>query len=162
MAGFVVDENVVRSAVSGRNDRGEEALVEGEFALRLLRVKGTVYVNEAIAKKFRAMGGKIRADTRPEDCNNRIYKGVAAMLRDGSRVSYVEGASVEWEGLKKCDREFVGVALQPGGVLVTSDTRLRRIAEEKRRQEFRIECIGADRALGATPMRSPPLTRRSG
>lgn len=58
MAGFVVDENVVRSAVSGRNDRGEEALVEGEFALRLLRVKGTVYVNEAIAKKFRAMGAR--------------------------------------------------------------------------------------------------------
>lgn len=148
MARFVVDENVVRNAVSGRNDRGEEALVEGEFMFRLLRVKSTVFVNDAIAKKFRSMWDKIMADSRPEDCNSRIYKGVAAMLRDGSRVSYVEGERVEWAGLKKCDREFVGVALQSGGVLVTSDMKLRRIVEEKRRQGSRIECIGVDRALG--------------
>ena len=147
MKGFVVDGNVVLNAVRGSNDSGEEALAEGEFLPRLLRVKITVFVNEAIAKKFRAMGGKIRAGSRPEDCNNSIYKGIAAMLRDGRMVTYVEAEKVEWEGLKKCDKEFVGVALRSGGTLVTSDTKLRRIAEEMQRQGLRIECIGADQAL---------------
>ena len=147
MKGFVVDENAVLNAVRGRNDRGEEAFVEGEFMLRLLRIKGTVFVNEAIVKKYYAMDGKIRADSRPEDCNNRIYKGVAAMLRDGRRAHYVEAVSVDWDDIKKCDREFVGVALRSGGVLVTSDMKLRRIAGERPWQGHRIECIGADRAL---------------
>ena len=147
MKGFVVDENVVLNAVRGSNDRGEEALAEGEFLLKLLRVKITVFVNEAIAKKFRTMGDKIRADSRPEDCNNRIYKGIAAMIRDGRMVTYVEAERVEWKGLKKCDREFVGVALRSGGTLVTSDMKLRRIAEEMQQQGHRIECIGADQAL---------------
>ena len=148
MARFAVDENVVRNAVSGRNDRGEEALVEGEFMPRLPRVKGTVYVNEPIAKKLRSMRDKIMADSRPEDCNSMICKGAAATLRDGRRAPHMEGSRAELEGRKKRDREFVGVAPQSGGILVASDMKLRRIAEEKRRRGFRIECIGADRALG--------------
>ena len=62
-------------------------------------------------------------------------------------VTFVEAEKVKWEGLKKCDSEFVGVALRSGGTLVTSDTKLRRIAEEMQRQGLRIECIGADQAL---------------
>ena len=116
--------------------------------LGLLRVKGTAYVNEPIAKKFRSMWDKIVADSRPEDCNSRMYKGVAATPRDGRRASYVEGSRAGSGGRKKCDREFVGVALQSGGILVASDMKLRHIAEEKRRHGFRIERIGADRALG--------------
>lgn len=93
------------------------------------------------------MGDKIRADSRPEDRNNRIYKGIAAMIRDGRMVTYMEAEKVEWEGLKKCDKEFVGMALRPGGTPVTSDVKLRRIADEMQRQGLHIKCIGADQAL---------------
>lgn len=144
---FVVDENVVLNAVRGKNDLGKEAWAEGEFMHRLFRVPSKVFVNEAIAKKFFAMGAKIRAGSRPEDCNNKVYKDMAAMLKNTARVTYVEGTRVEWPGLKKCDREFVGVALQTGGVLVTSDARLRQIVKEMRLRGLRVECVGVDRAL---------------
>jgi len=148
MVGIVVDECVIREAVEGKKPGGGRAHAEAEFVHKLLRSTGTIFVNCAIAAKFRSLEKKIRADSRPEHCNNAIYKDFVAVLRDSSRTTYADGIDVDWEGLKKCDREFVGVALQSGSTLVTSDKKLRDIAREKRSQGSRIACVAAGDALG--------------
>ena len=67
-------------------------------------------------------------------------------LSDAARVPRIDGVPVDWAGLKKCDREFVAVALQPRSILVTDDARLRETVEGY--PESRIECATAESALG--------------
>lgn len=147
MAGIVVDECVIREAVEGKKPGGGRAHAEAEFVHKLLRSTGTIFVNRAISSKFYSLEKKIRAGSRPEHCNNAIYKDFVAVLRDSSRTVHVDGIDVDWEGLKKCDREFVGVALQSGSTLVTSDKKLRGIAREQRSQGSSIACVAAGDAL---------------
>lgn len=146
--GVVVDENIVITAATGKKPDGKEAWSEAEFMCRLLRSTEKIFVNDAILKKFRRMDGKIKAAAAAENCNSLVYKGLAARLKDSERTAYVDGARVDHEGLKKCDKEFVGVAVQSGAILVTEDERLRAIVDELRRRGMRIECLGADAALG--------------
>lgn len=89
------------------------------------------------------MEDKIRSAGPAEDCNNLVYRDLAAIL-DGGITRYVDGIKVGRKGLKKCDRGFVGVAVQSGGILAASDRRLRRIVDEMRTRGVGIECIGVD------------------
>ena len=147
MKGFVVDENVIIEAINGKKPDGEKAWIEGEFMCRLFRSPNSIFVNDAILKKFRSVEDKIRSASPAADCSNPVCKGLAAMLRDSGRTRYVDGIKVDRKGLKKCGREFVGVAVQSGGILAASDKRLRRIVDEMRTQGVGIECLGADLAL---------------
>ena len=146
--GVVVDENVVIEAATGKKPDGKEAWSEAEFMCGLFRSPEKIFVNDAILKKFSSMEGKIKAAAAAENCNNLIYKGLAALLKDSGRTVYVDGTRVDHEGLKKCDKEFVGVAVQSGAILVTADERLRAIVAELRGRGTDVECLGADAALG--------------
>ena len=52
----------------------------------------------------------------------------------------------DWPGLKKCDKEFVGAALQSGSVLVTDDARLSRLVADHPLGSG-ITCVTAEDAL---------------
>ena len=141
MRGIVVDENVVREAVEGKKPDGKNADAEAEFMHRLFRSSNTVFVNCKIEKKFRALQKKIKRGPRPASHrNDAVYVTLADMLNDGTRISYVEGVKVEMDGLKECDREFAGVALQTRSVLVTSDGRLCKALDKSKKAGREIEC----------------------
>ena len=147
MSGVVVDECVVMEAVRYKKPDGSAALAEAEFMCRLLRSPHTVFVNDTIVDKFYSIEKKINATGRPEDYNNMICKNFLGMLTDGRRTNYVEGIKIDRKGLKKCDKEFVGVALQSNSILVTSDGPLRGIIDEMRSEGSGIECLNAGQAL---------------
>lgn len=146
MRRFVVDENVVMEAIEGRKPNGDRALSEGQFMLKLLGSSDPLFVNGAILKKYRGIEQKIEMRSRSEGLNNAIYKAFMQTLSD-ARVTRIDGVPVDWAGLKKCDREFVAVALQSRSILVTADARLRKIVEGHP-VGSRIECATAESALG--------------
>ena len=143
---FVVDENVVMEAIEGRKPNGDRALSEGLFMLKLLDSGDPLFVNGAILKKYRGIEQKIEMRSRSEGLNNGIHKAFMQTLSDAARVPRIDGVPVDWDGLKKCDKEFVAVALQSRSILVTADARLRKTVEGH--PESRIECATAKYALG--------------
>ena len=144
MGGVVVDECVVMEAVRYKKPDGSPALAEAEFLCKLLRSPRKIFVNDVMFDKFHAIEKKINASGRPVDYNNMIYKNFLAMLADSKRTNYVEGIKIDRKGLKKCDKVFVGVALQSNSILVTSDMPLRNIIDEMRSEGAGIECLDAD------------------
>ena len=143
---FVVDENVVMEAIENKKPNGDLALPEVQFMVKLLRSGDPLFVNEAILKKYRGIEQKIEMRSRSEGLNNGIHKAFMQTLSDAARVTRIDGVPVDWDGLKKCDKEFVAVALQSCSILVTSDVRLRETVEGH--PESRIECTTAECALG--------------
>ena len=146
MRRFVVDENVVMEAVEGKKPNGDLALSEVMFMAKLLRSGDPLFVNRAILKKYRGIEQKIEMRSRSEGLNNGIHKAFMQTLSDAARVHRIDGVPVDWAGLKKCDKEFVAVALQSRSILVTVDARLRETVEGH--PESRIECATAECALG--------------
>lgn len=146
MRGIVVDENVVMEAIEGRKPNGDRALSEGEFVFKLLNSSVRLFVNTAIVKKYHGIGQKIGTRSSPRGINNGMYGALMQTLADGHRLHHVDGVAADWLGLKKCDKEFVGVALQSGGMLVTGDTRLRELIGGHPAGSA-ITCVTAERAL---------------
>ena len=146
MRGIVVDENVVMEAIEGIKPNGDRALSEGEFVFKLLNSVKPVFVNRAIVKKYHGIEQKIGARSHSKKINNAMYVALMATLADSGRLRHVDGVATDWPGLKKCDKEFVGVALQSGSILVTNDTRLRKLVGEHPVGSG-ITCVTAGRAL---------------
>lgn len=144
MNGIVIDENVIVEATAGKKPDGTPAGAEAEFMYRLFRSSDTVFANAAIVDKFRGIQDKLDSGRHPYDYNHKIYKTLTAMPTDGSRTTRVEGIKVGRKGLKKCDKEFVGVAIQSGSVVVTSDMPLRGIIEDMRSEGSPIRCVTAE------------------
>ena len=133
-------------AIEGRKPNGDRALSEAQFVLKLLGSGDPLFVNDAILKKCRGIEQKIEARSRSEGINNGIHMAFMQTLSDGIKVPRIDGVPVDWAGLKKCDREFVAVALQSRSILVTADARLRE--KVGGHPESRIECATAECALG--------------
>lgn len=131
MTGIVVDENVIREAVEGKKPDGSYAHAVAEFMHKLFRSTNKIFVNVKIESKYRALQKKIDRDSHNVHRNDLIYAVLADMLNSKTRVDWREGVRVTIGGLKECDREFAGVALQTKSVLVTSDDRLRGILERE-------------------------------
>lgn len=146
MRGMVVDENVVMDAVKGKKPGRDPALAEAQFMLKLLDSGHPLFVNGTIIKKYRGIEQKVDMRGHPADLNNCIYRVFMQKLADSRSTSHVDGIPVDWPGLKKCDKVFVGVALQSGGILVTDDTRLRKVVEDHPLGS-RITCVTARHAL---------------
>ena len=131
MTGVVVDENVIREAVEGKKPDGSYAHAEAEFMYKLFRSTNRISVNVKIEAKYRALEKKMDRGPRNAHRNDVIYAVLSDMVNSKTRVNSCEGVRVTIDGLKECDREFVGVALQTRSVLVTSDDRLRKILERE-------------------------------
>ena len=146
MKGIVVDENVVMEAIGGRKPSGDHALSEGEFVFKLLGSDNPVFVNSPIVKKYHGIEQKILARSHSKRINESLYVDLMQTLANSHRIHHVDGVAVDWPGLKKCDKEFVAVALQSGGILVTGDTRLRELLAGHPVGSG-ITCVTAGRAL---------------
>lgn len=144
MKGIVVDENVVMDAIKGRKPNRDLALAEAQFMFKLFDSNNPLFVNSTIVKKYRGIEQKVDMRGHPAGLNNCIYRIFMQKLADSRNINRVDGVSVDWDGLKKCDREFVGVALQSGSILVTADMRLHKIVNER---ASRITCVTARHAL---------------
>ena len=131
MTSIVVDENVLREAVEGKKPDGSYAHAEAEFMHKLFRSTNKIFVNVKIEGKFRALQKKMDQGQPDAHRNDLIYAVLSEMLNSKTRVEYSEGVRVEIDGLKECDKEFVGVALQTNSVLVTSDERLVEILKRE-------------------------------
>ena len=105
-----------------------------------------MFVNSPIVKKYRGIERKILARSHSKKINESLYRDLMQTLANSHRMHHVDGVAVDWPGLKKCDKQFVGVALQSGGILVTGDARLRELLAGHR-VGSRIECVTAGRAL---------------
>lgn len=147
MPGIVIDECVVIEAVRHKKPDGSPALAETEFMCKLLRSPHKIFVNKTIIDKFHDIEKKINATGRSGNYNNMICKNFLAALLDGGKTNYIDGIKVDRKGLKKCDKAFVGVALQSGSVFVTSDAPLRAIVDEMRSEGAKIECLDAEQAI---------------
>ena len=147
MRGIVVDENVVMEAIEGRKPSGDHALSEGAFVFKLLGSDNPVFVNSPIIKKYHGIERKIIARSHSKRINESLYVALMQTLANSHRMHHVDGVAVDWPGLKKCDKEFAGVALQSGSILVTGDTRLRELLA-RHPVGSGIECVTAKRALG--------------
>lgn len=126
MRGVVVDVNVIMEAIEGKKPDDALALAEAEFMFKLFGSADHLFVNCAIVEKYRNIIKKIAERSLPRDINNTIHKVLMMTLTNNMRTNYVDGAGVDWPGIKKCDKELVGVALRSGAVLVTGDERLRK------------------------------------
>ena len=146
MRGIAVDINVVMEALEGSKPDGSPAFAEAEFMFKLFGSHNRILVNEKIVEKYRNMAKYLDSRRNSRDLNIRIHKTLMEMVADSARTNYVDGAGADWPGLKKCDKQFVGVALQSGGMLVTGDARLRELLAGHR-VGSRIECVTAGRAL---------------
>ena len=146
MRGIVVDENVVMEAIEGRKPSGDRAHSEGQFLFKLLGSDNPMFVNSPIIKKYHGIERKIIARSHSKRINSALYGDLMQTLANSHRMHYVDGVVVDWPCLKKCDKQFVGVALQSGGILVTADARLREFLAEHRVGSG-IECVTAGRAL---------------
>lgn len=151
MTGIVVDENIVMDAVNGKTAGGDPALAEAPFMFKLFDSNRPLFVNTTIAKKYRDIEQKIGMRGRSAGLNNGIYRILMQTLTDSTKINYVDGLAIDWPGLKKCDREFVGVALQTSSILVTADAKLRKIVEDHPRGS-RITCATARHAIGLLDM----------
>ena len=147
MTGIVVDENIAMDAANGKTAGGALALSEAQFMSKLFDSNHPLFVNTAIAKKYRDIEQKIGMRGRSAGLDNGIYIILMQTLTDSRKINYVDGLAVDWPGLKKCDREFVGVALQTSSMLVTADMKLRKIVEDHPGGSG-ITCATARHAIG--------------
>lgn len=133
MRGVVVDENVVMEAIEGRKPNRDHAFAEAQFMFKLFDSSNHLFVNKAIIKKYGEIYQKISMRSRFEGLNNRVYKILMQTLSNRDRINNVDGVALDWLGLKKCDKAFVGAALQSSSILVTSDLRLHKIVADHTR-----------------------------
>ena len=147
MRGIAVDINVVMEAIEGSKPDGSPAFAEAQFMFKLFGSRNRMLVNEKIVKKYRNMAKYLATRRNSRDLNNRVHKTLMETVADSARLNYVDGTGADWPGLKKCYKDFVGVVLKSGGILVTGDTRLRDLLAGHPVGSG-ITCVTAGRALG--------------
>lgn len=126
MANYVIDENVILNATHGKKaDKKTPALEEKIFVNKLFLGKDHLFMNEKIRAKFRKMPQKIRTEYRTEFLDNHTLPLFLKLMTDSMRTTIVDGTPNTFKGIKDCDTEFVGVALQSTSTLVTADDRLK-------------------------------------
>ena len=146
MKGTVVDISVIMEAIGGKKPDSAPAMAEAQSMFKLLGSNNTVFANAAITKKCQDISRVVGERSRPQDCNDTVHKTLMRELANSERTSCADGTRVDRPGLKKCDREFVGVALQSGSVLVTDDARLSRLVADHPLGSG-ITCVTAEDAL---------------
>lgn len=125
MTNYVIDENVIMESIHGKKPDGSNADAEAELMYKILRGKDHIWINEEIAKKIYNISRKIRNEHSEKDLNNRIYKRLIQVMQDSTRTSYTHGKLVDFKGPKKCDKQFVNVAIQSNSILVTADDKIK-------------------------------------
>ena len=125
MTNYVIDENVIMEAMHGKKPDGTYADAEAELMFKILRGNDHIWLNKEIQKKICNIPKKIRKNTSENNLNNRIHTRLLQVILDSTKTSYVDGNLVDFEGPKKCDKQFVNVAIQSASILITADAKLK-------------------------------------
>lgn len=146
MSNYVIDENVVRNAWTGKKSDQHPALAEMKLMRDIFFGNQHLAMNLKIRDKF-TKWGKQTEQIRSDDVDNLLVPLFIKLIFNAERTILVNGIRTNFRGIKDCDTEFVGVTLQaPNGILVTSDGRLvEAIAADPEVQHCR--CVTAEEAI---------------
>ncbi len=147
MRNYVIDENVIMESIHGEKPNGENADAEAELMFKILRGNDHIFINKEIEKKIYSIPKKIRRNHSEKSLNNRIYGKLIQVIRDPTRTTFVDGTKIEFEGPKKCDKQFVSVAIQSGGILITSDGKIKGPIEKGGPIVSKCMCMTAEEIL---------------
>lgn len=144
MTEYVIDENVVRNAWHGKKADGSDAFEEMKFLADLFSCNGHLNISEKIRKKF----NKFRKGTEnnTKGVNDLMLSIFIKLMYNQSKCLVTESIKTDFQGVKKCDNEFVGVALKTNSVLVTADKKL-KTAIEKDKIGKNIRCVTVDETV---------------
>lgn len=147
MTSYVIDENVIMESIHGQKPNGENADAEAEFMYKILRTKSHIILNKEIEKKIYNIPKKIASKYPKNSINNLILPRLLKAIKDPSRVTFVEGTPIDFEGPKKCDKQFVSVAIQSKGLLVTADEKIKGPIKKAGLVVSKCKCMTAKEAL---------------
>ena len=133
MAKFVIDENVFENAITNQRPDGSPAHAEKIFAYKFFSSNDTMFINNAIKTKFiKNLPQKISIKYKSIYLDNHIIPSLKRIVFDSTKTNLIDGVKTQFQGVKKCDTEFVGVTLQSNATLVTADGDLKvAIAKDK-------------------------------
>ena len=141
---YVIDENVVRNAWHGKKADGSDAFEEMRFLADLYSCNGHLNLSEKIRKKF----NQYRKDTeyQTKGVNDLMLTKFIKLMYNESKCSITEPTKTDFQGVKKCDNEFVGVALKTRSILVTADKKLKE-SIEKDEIAKKVKCMTVEETL---------------
>jgi len=129
MNNYVIDENIILNAITGEKPDCSTTLTEKIFISCFLHGHDHLFINNKIKDKIlKNMPKKISSFTKPLD--NHIYPLIKKLIFNSSRTTIVDGIKNNFKGVKDCDTEFVGVAIQSNAILVTADSKLKTAVGE--------------------------------
>lgn len=120
---YIVDENVILDAWRGKRF-DSYAGAEKQFITSFFRSAHRLAYDEEIKQKIIRMRKVTFKDN--EFLDNSVVPMLTKLIHDSSRAIPYSGIKTDFQGVKKCDKHFVGVTLQSQGILVTNDEKLRK------------------------------------
>lgn len=141
MNSFVIDENVVRNAWHMKKPDGSDANAEMKF------MGDMFYGNYGISasKKIRDKFSKFKDDNfgkSKQPVNDLVLSSYVKLLLNSTRTQIHTPIKINFQGIKDCDNEFVGVAIKSQGLLVSADIRLKEeIAKDSEVQNCKCETV---------------------
>lgn len=123
---FVLDENSMIIAVTGKDERGNKNYASLMLVLEIINNGHTLAVNEKIkrkySKKYKELEYVIHSDI--------IRSAICDLFFNKSRMKDFFGIETNLEKIKECDRPFVAVARHAKAILVTTDGKLDTALQE--------------------------------
>ena len=147
MTEYVIDENVIMESIHGQKPDSTNADAEAELMYKILGGKGRIFLNKEIEKKIYNIPKKILAKYSEKSLNNQIFPRLLKMIRDPSRTTFVDGVKINFEGPKKCDKQFVSVAIQSNGILITADDKLKKSLKKADSVVSKCKCMNSKEVL---------------
>ena len=127
MTRFVIDEVVLYNAHTGKDSKGNINRNATRFFLDFCDSGHNLALNNKIKGKYHHLNEKLQ--------NQKFVLNVPSLLHqllmNKQRVEFFEKSSLDFEGPKKCDTEFVRVSKESQGFLVTEDDPLITIIKSK-------------------------------
>jgi len=144
MTDYVIDEMVVRNAWHGK--KPDKSNADGE-----LKFLADVFYNNyhvSVSQKIRSKFNKFRDDHQQitAGVNDLVLKNFIKLLHDSSRCTITEPTKTDFKGVKKCDNEFVGVALKTKSILVSADSGIKD-AISKDPVAKKVKCLTVEEIL---------------
>lgn len=120
MKNFIIDEMIIRECHSLKDADGNENFDSLDFITSFIQSDHKVGLNGKIEKKYRDYQKSIKQNG--EFVSPQASKIINRILRsDKKRETFGIPGNYKPIRTKKCDAQFVGVAIQLNGILVTND-----------------------------------------
>ena len=127
MTRFVIDEVILQNAYTGKDSRGNIDRHATHFVLNFCDSTHKLALNVVILGKYNKLPAKLDKQKLLLNIPTLLHQ----LLLNKTRIEYFENSSLEFEGPKKCDKEFVKVTKESQGFLVTEDEPLINTIFEK-------------------------------